>query len=777
MKTKIKILQDPSKVDEPHVMQRRNSTQEILLKKKKSLKRINTSTVQRKVVVRQKSLKERALPLKKKKKVIKGAEEIKLTPLKQRFRYNICGWGWNSSNRVGNLTEENVTFPRPVQRSNRTNYISAYAGKNHSLFVSEEGNIYSIGDGRRGQLGYGNMFTGLPTKGGIRQATPLPITPTGELKFGRDLQCVQVAAGGSFSIAREATPSEGSLVVNGFLRMESSIIKLLKIYPDSESLKRVWCYVRHERFIINRKSEGLVITWGTGKHGELGLGQDELFSSYPQVNFRLLFFKKCISHISTGERHVLAIDSVGYVYSWGSGRSGRLGHGDFEDRYTPEQIKYFQQMIVLTCSAGDAHSGVLAIARENTGDTTRKILCFGRGAHGRLGYGSNRNMNLPVIVKKFPLSVTEDLKTHESLSGLQFEKISCGGAHTVVLAYRKVEKCLAFPFGYQTFILAWGYGRNGQLGSGNMDDAFLPVKCRLPKAEIIVEISTGRSWSIARSVGGVLYTWGKGLRGQLGQGTIEGTYGHGNKFSYLPRQIDSYGSFLSISSSFSHNIGITTPKKLYNLPRIEYLASKQPSFNPFTISQELLTLKRRNSISQYQFYCCKRTSTNQSFIFKNIAISLLHPTLPAINTKQGKSISHKYKSSSKGKSLTMTTQPHYHNNGSFDLQDDDIISTNNGNYYCQPINTKIEQFEEYRFTCLVCSLYNLCYYCYQLCHKSHDLHHLQKQSTVYFYQKRNEVNEDLIRYEEEKKHLTPQQQQSALQLRQLQMRRRKKSGK
>lgn len=54
------------------------------------------------------------------------------------------------------------------------------SGKNHSLFVSNEGNVYSLGDGRKGQLGYGNPFTINPMKGGIIQSVPRSITPTGD---------------------------------------------------------------------------------------------------------------------------------------------------------------------------------------------------------------------------------------------------------------------------------------------------------------------------------------------------------------------------------------------------------------------------------------------------------------------------------------------------------------------------------------------------------------------------------------------------------------------
>jgi alpha-tubulin suppressor-like RCC1 family protein len=209
-----------------------------------------------------------------------------------------AAWGWNSNHRSGHLTADQLSEPQQVQRSKLCNYIAASAGKHHSLLVSDRGIVYSFGDGRKGQLGYGNLFTGasramenspstatsLSNKGCIVQATPAPITPTGSLKFGCDIQCIEVAAGGGFSVAREASSEEGAKRLVGFLSMETALKERLKLYDDSSAVRKAWSVVRQERFLINRISEGLIITWGSGNHGELGLGDDIKESLYPQVS-------------------------------------------------------------------------------------------------------------------------------------------------------------------------------------------------------------------------------------------------------------------------------------------------------------------------------------------------------------------------------------------------------------------------------------------------------------------------------------------------------------
>ena len=49
-----------------------------------------------------------------------------------------------------------------MQHSIGHQFISSAAGKYHSLAVSTSGVVYSFGDGRKGQLGHGNMFTSTP---------------------------------------------------------------------------------------------------------------------------------------------------------------------------------------------------------------------------------------------------------------------------------------------------------------------------------------------------------------------------------------------------------------------------------------------------------------------------------------------------------------------------------------------------------------------------------------------------------------------------------------
>ena len=61
-----------------------------------------------------------------------------------------------------------------------------------------------------------------------------------------------------------------------------------------------------------------------------------------------------------------------------------------------------------------------------------------------------------------------------SLEGYQIKQVACGGAHTLALFYKPMNKSLANPWGLHSVVMAWGYGRNGQLGNGKTIDSFIP---------------------------------------------------------------------------------------------------------------------------------------------------------------------------------------------------------------------------------------------------------------------------------------------------------------
>lgn len=118
-----------------------------------------------------------------------------------------------------------------------------------------------------------------------------------------------------------------------------------------------------EGFCMALTQDGIVLCWGDGEEGKLGLGdlrrqarptvlefllseehRAQLMSSKQRDRLlpagsriaRPLESKFMVMSISCGARHSLALSSAGEVLSWGSGACGQLGHGGIAGKsHTP----------------------------------------------------------------------------------------------------------------------------------------------------------------------------------------------------------------------------------------------------------------------------------------------------------------------------------------------------------------------------------------------------------------------------------------------------------
>ena len=84
-----------------------------------------------------------------------------------------------------------------------------------------------------------------------------------------------------------------------------------------------------------------------------------------------------IVKVSCGNNFTLGLSSEGKVYSWGSGKHGVLGHGDDHQRHTQEMIESLKGVKIVDINAGFWHCGVVS----ETGD----LYMFGKNEFGALG--------------------------------------------------------------------------------------------------------------------------------------------------------------------------------------------------------------------------------------------------------------------------------------------------------------------------------------------------------------------------------------------------------
>ena len=134
--------------------------------------------------------------------------------------------------------------------------------------------------------------------------------------------------------------------------------------------------------------EGAIYSWGHSVNGRLGIGASERLGA--KENERFYFpTPTCISTlepirmISCGADHTLALGISG-VWAWGNGAGGRLGTGDNSDRFDPCLVPRLKGKSVLTIAAGVWHSMcVVAYPPMKKGGW---LYTWGSGYHGQLGH-------------------------------------------------------------------------------------------------------------------------------------------------------------------------------------------------------------------------------------------------------------------------------------------------------------------------------------------------------------------------------------------------------
>ncbi|XP_048506982.1 E3 ubiquitin-protein ligase HERC2 isoform X2 [Athalia rosae] len=230
-------------------------------------------------------------------------------------------------------------------------------------------------------------------------------------------------------------------------------------------------------------SEGHVYSWGEGDDGKLGHGNRVSYDR-PKLIESLLGVE--IVDIACGGHHSAAITNAGWLYTWGKGRYGRLGHGDSDDQLKPKLVSALQgyKVVDVACGSGDAQT--LCVTDDDT------VWSWGDGDYGKLGRGGSEGCKVPMKI--------------ESLAGLGVIKVECGSQFSVALTR-------------SGSVYTWGKGDYHRLGHGTGDHVRSPRKVAALQGKKIISIDTGSLHCVACSDKGEVFTWGDNDEGQLGDGT------------------------------------------------------------------------------------------------------------------------------------------------------------------------------------------------------------------------------------------------------------------
>jgi alpha-tubulin suppressor-like RCC1 family protein len=295
--------------------------------------------------------------------------------------------------------------------------------------------------------------------------------------------------------------------------------------------------------------EGNLKCWGNNNKGQLGLGDTdtrgdgsgEMGSNLPNVN---LGTGRTAIGVSTGSGHTCALLDNGAVKCWGYNHKGQLGIGSTTDSLTPAAVNLGSGRTATLIAVGEmtscakldngdlkcwgsSNSSMLGFYSSSdsttpaaaidfgTGRTAASVelgkehgcaildngavMCWARGAGGRLGNGSTSNCSTPCTI---------GLGTGRTATA-----IASGIYHNCAIMDNSSVKC-------------WGVGFNGRLGSGNTDhlgDASGEMGDNLPEIDLgtgrtAIAIAAGAEHNCAILDNGSVKCWGQGDFGRLGYG-------------------------------------------------------------------------------------------------------------------------------------------------------------------------------------------------------------------------------------------------------------------
>ena len=239
-----------------------------------------------------------------------------------------------------------------------------------------------------------------------------------------------------------------------------------------------------------------------------------------------------VRQVAAGDTTQYALLEDGTVISWGTDEEGQLGDGPMGatgelGRYpkpsiTPVRVTGLTDIIQI--EAGAKHA--VALRKDST------VWAWGTREEGAIGDGQPKTLR-PVRA----IGPTQ-------VSGLQgITQIAAPRLHN--LALRSDGK-----------VMAWGQNRDGQLGNGTRDNAWMPVEVaglsRVVAIAAGVASFAGNSFSGAVRDDGTVWMWGSGTSGVMGNGVENPSPDEPGGRNLLPVQVKGLANAKTLSLGFGH---------------------------------------------------------------------------------------------------------------------------------------------------------------------------------------------------------------------------------
>ncbi|EGD78600.1 hypothetical protein PTSG_01577 [Salpingoeca rosetta] len=282
--------------------------------------------------------------------------------------------------------ERQVTFAKVFPPANGRRYrqpptaADIASGSNHLMILTDAGKVFTLGNGRQGQLG----------------RLTEPQTQRDSCRVTRDTP--------EWVVKRRTSSS--------FLKRILTPQPVPRIKQVTKIFATTW-----GSYAIDAQNN--VWAWGLNNYFQLGIKRDEEQSADVEAN--------CVFHpqkadnipqgtiveVAGGQHHTLFLMGDGKVYALGRGESGCLGQGNEQTQSSPVEVKALADKKITSIGAGSVTSYAMA---------ADKAFAWGFGENNQLTAASDEDVLVPMEV------------TGSRIEGKRLAKIDGGDQHAVMLA-------------------------------------------------------------------------------------------------------------------------------------------------------------------------------------------------------------------------------------------------------------------------------------------------------------------------------------------------------
>ncbi|XP_078433942.1 PH, RCC1 and FYVE domains-containing protein 1-like [Wolffia australiana] len=273
------------------------------------------------------------------------------------------GDGRHGAGLLGHGSNVSHWIPKRVSRSlDKLHVAHVSCGTWHTAVITSAGQLFTFGDGTFGVLGHGN-----------RESVAYPR----EVESLTGLKTISVACGvwHTAAVVEVIVAQQSISVCSGKLFTWGDGDKHRLGHGDRESKLKPTCIpslIDHNflkvacghSLTVGLTMSGQVFSMGSTVYGQLGNPySDGKLPCLVEDQLR----GESVSEVACGAYHVAVLTLKGEVFTWGKGASGRLGHGDVEDRKTPTLVEALKDRTIRRIACGANFTAAICLHKWVSG--------------------------------------------------------------------------------------------------------------------------------------------------------------------------------------------------------------------------------------------------------------------------------------------------------------------------------------------------------------------------------------------------------------------------